>query len=450
MLLGLAGGAALTAAQAARANRYRVRPRPRRRSRIGRRRQRRHLHLRPVAERPATEQGIEAARRGRPVADGRRPRPLRRREPLRDEGRQGRPTVQHRIGVRARRVRHGHRTHDFDAPHLRAAGSPEPDRADEITINAKTARLSGLAGRNPRHQPARVPPERVRRNRTSAPRRTGRTCACTSSGSASSPRSSSSRNPNGSRASFSRRRSEQRFPDSDFYLNEWVRLRRRTRRSRRAPPSRHADQPRRLPRSTCRSHRPAIASSKVNRANDPLVNGSVDPRGAGRARRHPARRASRSGASFSARANDHAQLRAIGATRRSDSWPRSRPSSAVALLAAVSRRGHRVAVLAAHADRRRAGRRASPRFLVGSRAQRRRDRRRSSSEPCSRRFPRFSAVAFDARAPGQRGGRRAGPRASRVSRSRRSVPGSVRRRPSGPASRCSRAGARPRPRFAAC
>ena len=125
----------------------------------------------------------------------------------------------------------------------------------------------------------------------------------------------------------------QRFPNSDFYLNEWVRLRRG-----------HADLAA-LRQAVTRINRAApeidmpIAPTgdglvKVNRANDPLVNG-LWILAALAALVGILLAAQSLGRSFSARANDHAQLRAIGATRTQRFTAEITTLAAVALLAAV-------------------------------------------------------------------------------------------------------------------
>jgi hypothetical protein len=125
----------------------------------------------------------------------------------------------------------------------------------------------------------------------------------------------------------------QRFPDSDFYLNEWVRLR-----------GGHADLAA-LRQAVTRINRasPEIGMpvsptgdllAKVNRANDPLVKGlwilAILAAFVG-----ILLAAQSLGRSFSERANDHAQLRAIGATRNQRLSAEITTLAAVAILAAV-------------------------------------------------------------------------------------------------------------------
>jgi hypothetical protein len=125
----------------------------------------------------------------------------------------------------------------------------------------------------------------------------------------------------------------QRFPDADFYLNEWVRLRRG-----------HADLAAlrqavtRINRAAPEIEMPVSPTgdllAKVNRANDPLVKGlwilAILAALVG-----ILLAAQSLGRSFSARANDHAQLRAIGATRGQRLAAEITTLAAVALLAAV-------------------------------------------------------------------------------------------------------------------
>ncbi|MDQ1479824.1 MAG: putative transport system permease protein [Actinomycetota bacterium] len=126
---------------------------------------------------------------------------------------------------------------------------------------------------------------------------------------------------------------EARFPDSVFYLNEWVRLR-----------NGHADLTA-LRQAVARINRASpdidmpIAPTgdhlaKVNQANDPLVNG-LWILAALAAVVGILLAAQSLGRSFSSRANDHAQLRAIGATRPQRFMLELGTLVVVALLAAV-------------------------------------------------------------------------------------------------------------------
>ena len=286
LLLALAGGAALTAAQAARRTDTAFTQSTRGWPRIGCRRQRQHLHHRRVEERLAPPQRVEAARRGGPVAGGRRPRPLRRRESLRRERRQDRPALRHRIGVRARGVRHLHRTHDLDAPTFQRPARPtRPGRRDHDQQQDRPHLR--VAGRNARHQPARVRPEGPRPGYGTPRAQAGTRLSMRVVGIGELPDELLQPTSEREARVFLTPAFRQRFPDSDYYINEWVRLRRghadladlrqAVARINRAPRYRHAH----------RAHRRRPGQGEPGQR--PARERSLDPRGPGGARWRPAR-----------------------------------------------------------------------------------------------------------------------------------------------------------------
>ncbi|MDQ1508170.1 MAG: putative transport system permease protein [Actinomycetota bacterium] len=208
-----------------------------------------------------------------------------------------------------------------------------PDRADEITINAKTARISGwrvgtLVTNLREYDPKEFDPA------TALPRaHAGTHMSMRVVGIGELPEELLQRDSEREPRVFLTPAFRQRFPLSDFYLNEWVRLRHG-----------HADLAA-LRQAVIRVNRaaPEIGMpvsptgdllAKVNRANDPLVQGlwilAVLAAVVG-----ILLAAQSLGRSFSARANDHAQLRAIGATRTQRFMAEITTLAVVALLAAV-------------------------------------------------------------------------------------------------------------------
>jgi len=208
-----------------------------------------------------------------------------------------------------------------------------PDRADEITINGKTARLSGwrvgtLVTNMREYDPNEFDPK------TSLPLpHSGTRLSMRVVGIGELPEELLQNKASQEARVFLTPAFRQRFPQSDFYLNEWVRLRHG-----------HADLAA-LRQAVTRINRTAPEIGMpvsptgdllihVNRANDPLVNclwilavlaGAV---GILLAAQSLAR-------SFAARANEHAQLRAIGATRTQRFTAELTTLAVVALLAAV-------------------------------------------------------------------------------------------------------------------
>lgn len=208
-----------------------------------------------------------------------------------------------------------------------------PDRADEITINAKTARLSGwrvgtLVTNLRVYHPNDFDPK------TSLPRAdAGTRLRMRVVGIGEIPEELLQLRSVSEARVFLTPAFRQRFPDSDFYLNEWVRLRRG-----------HADLAAlrqavtRINRAYPEVEMPVSPTGdglvKANRANDPLVNG-LWILAALAALVGILLAAQSLGRSFSARANDHAQLRAIGATRTQRFTAELTTLAAVALLAAL-------------------------------------------------------------------------------------------------------------------
>jgi hypothetical protein len=208
-----------------------------------------------------------------------------------------------------------------------------PDRVDEITITHNTAKLTGWrVGQRVTNlrefDPAEFDP------RTGVPlAHEGTPLAMRVVGIGELPEELLLPNSERQPRVFLTPAFEARFPDSVFYLNEWIRLRHG-----------HADLTA-LRQAVARINRafPDIGTPisptgdglvKVNRANDPLVNG-LWILAALAALVGILLAAQSLGRSFSSRASDHAQLRALGATRPQRFMLEMTTLVIVALIAAV-------------------------------------------------------------------------------------------------------------------